>query len=180
MSFWGATVITNMVSAVPYVGTDLVQWIWGGFEIIADPLNYVQLKILFIARKSSKNLEYWNLLSWFQVIISRRKLAGVHKYNYATLQRLNTKDFTPAMLVGLIEGDGWLSVTKKNQYLTYELGIEMNKRDTQLLYKIKNYLGVGTIKIKTNRRGDNTKGDLVTYRIRNKSHLINIIIPTFN
>nr|QDX07578.1 cytochrome b [Callopanchax sidibeorum] len=33
MSFWGATVITNLLSAVPYVGTTLVQWIWGGFSV---------------------------------------------------------------------------------------------------------------------------------------------------
>nr|BAC23256.1 cytochrome b [Bregmaceros nectabanus] len=33
MSFWGATVITNLVSAVPYIGTSLVQWIWGGFSV---------------------------------------------------------------------------------------------------------------------------------------------------
>uniref|UniRef100_UPI003002612C cytochrome b n=1 Tax=Etisus laevimanus TaxID=1606861 RepID=UPI003002612C len=33
MSFWGATVITNLFSAIPYVGTDLVQWIWGGFSV---------------------------------------------------------------------------------------------------------------------------------------------------
>jgi len=33
MSFWGATVITNLASAIPYLGTDLVQWIWGGFAV---------------------------------------------------------------------------------------------------------------------------------------------------
>nr|ATG97882.1 cytochrome b [Centracanthus cirrus] len=33
MSFWGATVITNLLSAVPYVGGTLVQWIWGGFSV---------------------------------------------------------------------------------------------------------------------------------------------------
>nr|YP_009228390.1 cytochrome b [Pelophylax cf. terentievi MPFC1736]AKQ19819.1 cytochrome b [Pelophylax cf. terentievi MPFC1736] len=33
MSFWGATVITNLLSAAPYIGTDLVQWIWGGFSV---------------------------------------------------------------------------------------------------------------------------------------------------
>nr|UMB50205.1 cytochrome b [Atopodontus adriaensi] len=33
MSFWGATVITNLLSAVPYVGDALVQWIWGGFSV---------------------------------------------------------------------------------------------------------------------------------------------------
>lgn len=33
ISFWGATVITNLLSAVPYIGTDLVQWLWGGFAV---------------------------------------------------------------------------------------------------------------------------------------------------
>nr|QNH69927.1 cytochrome b [Osmylus zheanus] len=33
MSFWGATVITNLLSAIPYLGTMLVQWIWGGFAV---------------------------------------------------------------------------------------------------------------------------------------------------
>nr|ASN66026.1 cytochrome b [Cicindela campestris] len=33
MSFWGATVITNLLSAIPYVGTMLVQWVWGGFAV---------------------------------------------------------------------------------------------------------------------------------------------------
>nr|CBH40109.1 cytochrome b [Ophiocomina nigra] len=33
MSFWAATVITNLVTAIPYIGTDIVQWIWGGFSV---------------------------------------------------------------------------------------------------------------------------------------------------
>nr|AIM58821.1 cytochrome b [Channa argus kimurai] len=33
MSFWCATVITNLLSAVPYVGNMLVEWIWGGFSV---------------------------------------------------------------------------------------------------------------------------------------------------
>nr|UFZ13006.1 cytochrome b [Protohermes grandis] len=33
MSFWGATVITNLLSAIPYLGTMLVQWVWGGFAV---------------------------------------------------------------------------------------------------------------------------------------------------
>nr|QAX91179.1 cytochrome b [Schedorhinotermes translucens]QAX91257.1 cytochrome b [Schedorhinotermes sp. 9 MW-2019]QAX91281.1 cytochrome b [Schedorhinotermes sp. 1 MW-2019] len=33
MSFWGATVITNLLSAVPYIGKELVQWVWGGFAV---------------------------------------------------------------------------------------------------------------------------------------------------
>ena len=33
MSFWGATVITNLFSALPYVGEEVVQWLWGGFAV---------------------------------------------------------------------------------------------------------------------------------------------------
>jgi len=33
ISFWGATVITNLVSAIPYLGVDIVQWLWGGFAV---------------------------------------------------------------------------------------------------------------------------------------------------
>nr|YP_010443295.1 cytochrome b [Anomala russiventris]UTE83823.1 cytochrome b [Anomala russiventris] len=33
MSFWGATVITNLLSAIPYLGNTIVQWLWGGFAV---------------------------------------------------------------------------------------------------------------------------------------------------
>jgi len=33
ISFWGATVITNLFSAAPFIGEDLVQWLWGGFAV---------------------------------------------------------------------------------------------------------------------------------------------------
>nr|YP_010329386.1 cytochrome b [Ixodes kuntzi]YP_010534101.1 cytochrome b [Ixodes columnae]UNO53648.1 cytochrome b [Ixodes kuntzi]UXX50313.1 cytochrome b [Ixodes columnae] len=33
MSFWGATVITNLFSAIPYIGNQLTYWIWGGFSV---------------------------------------------------------------------------------------------------------------------------------------------------
>nr|YP_009104423.1 cytochrome b [Aeneolamia contigua]AFV32126.1 cytochrome b [Aeneolamia contigua]ASR18202.1 cytochrome b [Aeneolamia contigua] len=33
MSFWGATVITNLLSAIPYIGKMLVNWIWGGYAV---------------------------------------------------------------------------------------------------------------------------------------------------
>nr|YP_010403028.1 cytochrome b [Sirsoe methanicola]UQV94836.1 cytochrome b [Sirsoe methanicola] len=39
MSFWGATVITNLLSAIPYAGTMVVEWLWGGFAIDNATLN---------------------------------------------------------------------------------------------------------------------------------------------
>nr|ALO77245.1 cytochrome b [Drilonius striatulus] len=39
MSFWGATVITNLLSAIPYLGEEIVKWIWGGFAVDNATLN---------------------------------------------------------------------------------------------------------------------------------------------
>nr|ANT45834.1 cytochrome b [Lygus pratensis] len=39
MSLWGATVITNLLSALPYLGNDLVKWLWGGFSVDNATLN---------------------------------------------------------------------------------------------------------------------------------------------
>jgi len=39
MSFWGATVITNLFSAIPIYGTSIVEWLWGGFSVASPTLN---------------------------------------------------------------------------------------------------------------------------------------------
>lgn len=39
MSFWAATVITNILSAIPYIGDDIVKWVWGGFSVSNATLN---------------------------------------------------------------------------------------------------------------------------------------------
>nr|AIT76124.1 cytochrome b [Lissachatina fulica] len=70
MSFWGATVITNLLSAVPYFGVDMVQWVWGGFSVGGPTLNrffslhfilpffiagLAALHIIFLHEKGSTN-----------------------------------------------------------------------------------------------------------------------------
>nr|YP_009406977.1 cytochrome b [Stygiocaris lancifera]ASA39513.1 cytochrome b [Stygiocaris lancifera] len=48
MSFWGATVITNLFSAIPYIGSDFVYWIWGGFAVDNATLaRFYSLHFLF-------------------------------------------------------------------------------------------------------------------------------------
>jgi ubiquinol-cytochrome c reductase cytochrome b/c1 subunit len=39
MSYWGATVITNLFTAIPYFGNDLAEWLWGGYSIGNPTLN---------------------------------------------------------------------------------------------------------------------------------------------
>lgn len=80
-----------------------------------------------------------------------------------------------AYIVGLIEGDGYFTVTKKGKYLTYELGIELSIKDVQLIYKIKNLLGIGLVSFR--KRGDI---EMVSLRIRNKEHLKKYILPIFD
>ena len=52
MSLWGATVITNLVSAVPIIGDSLVKWLWGGFSVDNATLNrffsfhYLNLQVI--------------------------------------------------------------------------------------------------------------------------------------
>lgn len=48
MSFWAATVITNLASAVPFVGDSIVFWLWGGFSVDNPTLNrFFSLHYLF-------------------------------------------------------------------------------------------------------------------------------------
>jgi quinol-cytochrome oxidoreductase complex cytochrome b subunit len=53
MSLWGATVITNLLSAIPVFGQDLVELIWGGFNTVEPYNSDIVIKILLIAEKSS-------------------------------------------------------------------------------------------------------------------------------
>jgi hypothetical protein len=140
------------------------------------------LQILLIAGTSSilgvgyvSNLNYRN-----EKKPTTRGLSAVVKNdsnmnNFEAIQRLNAGDPVFAYLVGLIEGDGWFSVTKNGKYIKYEFGIEMDIRDVQLLHKVKKILGVGTIDIR--QRGQR---ETVLYRIRNKSHLKSIVLPIFD
>lgn len=88
-------------------------------------------------------------------------------------QRLNTENLIYAWFVGLIDGNGYFSIIKNGDYLKYTFGIELHIRDIQLLYKIKSLLGVGQISIISNK-------NTVYFKIINKYHLINIIIPIFD
>nr|YP_011026059.1 cytochrome b [Stephanitis pyrioides]WQM87485.1 cytochrome b [Stephanitis pyrioides] len=70
MSMWGATVITNLVSAIPYLGETIVKWLWGGFSVSNATLNrfftlhfimpfiiamMVMMHLLFLHVKGSNN-----------------------------------------------------------------------------------------------------------------------------
>ena len=88
-------------------------------------------------------------------------------------QRLNAEDLM--WLVGFVEGDGSFSVNKNGKYVKYEFAIELSARDVQLLYKIKNMLGVGSITLRT------IEGrKIARYKIASKPDLVRVIVPIFD
>lgn len=182
MSLWGATVITNLISAVPWIGQDIVEFIWGGLINDEPHCGDAVLKILLNAGKSPNLGFAYDLflillsIIYVKIAMTWRQSAGVRSLHTSEAsQRLHAEDLTYAYLVGLFEGDGFFSITKKGKYLTYELGIELSIRDVQLIYKIKSLLGVGVVNFRKRK-----EIEMVTLRIRNKDHLKNFIFPIFD
>lgn len=182
MSLWGATVITNLMSAIPWIGQDIVEFIWGGLYTDEPQYGDVLLKILLNAERSSILGFAYDLLFIIILLIGVKiamtggKSAGVRSLHTSEAsQRLHAGDLTYAYLVGLFEGDGYFTITKKGKYLTYELGIELSIKDVQLIYKIKNILGVGSVSFRKRN-----EVEMVALRIRDKNHLKNFIIPIFD
>lgn len=48
MSYWGATVITNLFSAIPYIGLDITKWVWGGFRVCDATLKRFYILHLYL------------------------------------------------------------------------------------------------------------------------------------
>jgi hypothetical protein len=140
------------------------------------------LKILLNAGKSPNLGFAYGLFLIFisticvKIAMTWRQSAGVRSLHTSEAsQRLHAGDLTYAYLVGLFEGDGFFSITKKGKDLTYELGIEMSIKDVQLIYKIKNLLGVGIVSFRKRK-----EIEMVSLRIRNKDHLKDFILPIFD
>ena len=187
MSLWGATVITNLLSAIPIFGQDIVELIWGGLNFTDEPhYGDIVLKILLNAGKSP-NLEFAYDLFLMNSITSStiyvktaktwRKPAGVRSLHTSeSSQRLHAGDLMYGYLVGLFEGDGYFNVSKKGKFYQCELGIELSIKDVQLIYKIKDLLGVGVVGFRERKGGIS----MVYFRVRKKDHLINNILPIFD
>jgi len=140
------------------------------------------LKILLNAGKSPNLGFAYDILLMLTTIIyvkialTWRQSAGVRSIHTSQAsQRLHAGDLSYAYLVGLFEGDGFFTITKKGIYLTYELGIELSIKDVQLIYKINNLLGVGVVSFRKRK-----EIEMVSLRIRNKEHLKQFIIPIFD
>lgn len=168
-------------------------------------IKHVKKSIIIRLSAENKFRNYSNprgpALLGIPAVLNNSSHAYARGMNYSTnlnfSQRLESGNFIYPYLVGLIEGNGWFSVSKKGKYIMYEFGIEVSIRDIQLIYKIKKWLGVGTVHIRNKLKDDNMNSEYldinleppilsksiknnVIFRIRNKSHLKSIIIPIFD
>jgi hypothetical protein len=182
MSLWGATVITNLMSAIPWVGQDIVEFIWGGLNSDEPHCGNAMLKILLNAGISSiLGFTYVLCLIYIsficvKIVMTWRQSAGVRSIHTSKAsQRLHAEDPIYAYLVGLYEGNGYFTITKKGKYLTYEFGIKLSIKDVQLIYKIKNLLGIGVVSFRKKN-----EVETISLTIRDKNHLKNFIIPIFD
>lgn len=161
MSLWGATVITNLISAVPWIGQDIVE------------SNY----IIFIF-----SLSYFGIIFFFFKIDNSLPTIGiVHKNALKKGNkslRLNKQEYTEipssflAFLVGLIDGDGYIQVTKTSKgFITIKLVISLHLEDISTLEYIHSVLKLGKINVYKDLRSPTCK------LVINKTDLQEILFP---
>jgi hypothetical protein len=128
MSLWGATVITNLLSAIPWIGKDLVEF--KDLENYFIYSNIVELSILpIIGTVNSKALHKIKLLT-----------------KQERLDILKIPNSFLAILIGLIDGDGYIAITKTpKNYIRIDLIISLDLRDLDLVNYIYSVLKIGRV-----------------------------------
>lgn len=140
MSLWGATVITNMLSAVPWIGQDFVQFY--------PPHLYTA---------------YWVFLAFASVcfvslptlgVVNTRALRGVQPRTLQDkLKYVNIPYSFLAMFIGLVDGDGYIKVTKTVKgHIALELVLSLDIGEESLLRYIHSVLGIGRVAVYPNTK----------------------------
>lgn len=144
MSLWGATVITNLLSAIPWIGTDFVQFVY-------NP-KYTSLTCTFV----------------FSICLLSTVLPTIGQINWSKLrgqapladksQYLQIPFSFLATLAGLIDGDGYISITRTTKgTIEVLLAIALDIKDELMLRHIQTTLGFGRIAGPfTNKNGSQT------------------------
>jgi hypothetical protein len=117
----------------------------------------------------AKLVEVKNYIMWKRNFTLTKNITAIPLVQKAS-QRLNTKDIQ--WFVGFTDGDGCLSVYEEKKYgLRHEYTIGLEIADIRLLYKIKSFLGCGTIRKYNN---------VAIFKIKKIHHILYILIPIFD
>lgn len=151
MSLWGATVITNMMSAIPWIGQDIVESI----KIINLGLCLIILFVIFPT------------------------IGNVHKNAVKKIgEILDIEDYTSmpvpflSFLVGLIDGDGYIQITKSTKgFITMKLVISLHLNDLSTLEYIHSTLKLGKLNVYKDLKNPRCK------LVLNRTELQKILFP---
>ncbi len=176
MSLWGATVITNLISAIPWIGQDIVE-----SKKITIINLYLGIFILF-----SVLIAVYKYLSLLLLKVSDSEvllptIGVVHKNalkkGNKTL-RLDKQEYNSipssflAFLVGLIDGDGYIQISKTSKgFITMKLVISLHLEDISTLEYIHSILKLGKINIYKDLRSPTCK------LVINKTDLQEVLFP---
>lgn len=146
MSHWGATVITNLLSAIPWIGMDFVE-----FEF---PFVFENLIKLNGERKGGIIILLFYILMFIFVLLALPTIGAVRaralRGNKARTD--DDKAFVHnipydflSMFVGLVDGDGYIAIIRLGLSIKIELVILMDIRELKMLKYIQSVLNVGRI-----------------------------------
>jgi hypothetical protein len=148
MSLWGATVITNLLSAIPWIGVDFVEF--KNFIFNLNSLLIISCLIYYIKHGVNK---YFLIMSNLNTIgsvnvkgLRGQKTRSEEDKAYA----LNIPYSFLSMLMGLIDGDGYISITNSNGYIRIQLIISLDISELNLLNYIQSVLKIGRVNVYPN------------------------------
>lgn len=138
MSLWGATVITNLISAIPWIGQDIVESTNTVINLCLDIIILIYI--------------YWLPYVVFTKQVSLPTIGTIHKNALKKTIKLDKQEYisTPpsflAFLAGLIDGDGYIQITKTPKgFIVIKLVISLHLNDLSTLEYIHSVLKLGKI-----------------------------------
>lgn len=161
MSLWGATVITNLISAVPWIGQDIVE-----SKIIITIIILCFFAIVLFSLSKDISLPTIGTIDK-NALRKGNKILRLDKQEYLSIPL----SFL-AFLVGLIDGDGYIQVTKTSKgFIAIKLVISLHLEDISTLEYIHSVLKLGKINVYKDLRSPTCK------LVINKTDLQEILFP---
>lgn len=174
MSLWGATVITNLISAIPWIGQDIVESI--NITIIISLFIYIIFIYTLYLFKFLNILLNKNLSNLYLPTIGNIHPNALKKSNKGLRSSKEEYISIPfsfvAFLAGLIDGDGYIQVTKTPKgFIAIKLVISLHLEDISTLEYIHSVLKLGKINIYKDLKSPTCK------LVINKTDLQEVIFP---
>ena len=138
---------------------------------------YLLKYLIYYNNNNNKLVKMFNIIGWYASILyyniynnnmfQRLNVTKLIHLNNIKINNLNINEW----LVGITDSNGIFNIYINNNKIIFTYKISLIINNIQLLYKIKNYLKIGSI---------NYTNNIVIYLINNNNDLLNIILPIFD